>query len=95
MKAFRVAYKTKAYRVLAETVLVKDEADIPAHLAANSNKSFFLDDPDCAVIDTNEIPIENLPIRDLTIGQLYQLIDSRVAGLEVAANENGGVTNQG
>lgn len=95
MKAFRVAYKTKVYRVLAETVLVKDEADIPAYLVANSTKGFFLEDPECAVLKTEEIAIENLPIRELSVGQLYQLIDSRVALRDGVSTETGGVTQYG
>lgn len=78
MKAFRVKYNTPVYRVFSELVLVPDEADIPNHLATVSDKDFILNAPGCCILDTTEISIEDLPIRDLTIGQLYALIDHRI-----------------
>lgn len=78
MKAFRVKYKTNVYRVLSELMLVPSEDDIPATLAETSDKGFILNDPDCCVLDATEIPIEDLPVRDLTIGQVYALIDHRI-----------------
>lgn len=78
MKAFRVKYKTQIYRVLSELMIVPSEDDIPSTLARTSDKNFRLNDPDCYVIDATEIPIEDLPVRELTIGQLYALIDHRM-----------------
>lgn len=78
MKAFRVKYRTKVYRVLSELVFAPNKADIPATLARTSDKNFRLDDSDCYIFGATEIPIEDLPVRELTIGQLYELIDHRV-----------------
>lgn len=85
MKAFRVKYKTQHYNVLSELVLTESKNTIPEHLAAVSTKGFILGHPDCVVLDATEMPIEDLPVRDLTIGQLYKLIDNRVTQCETYA----------